>query len=79
MLFARSGEGIFTFWSQFLEIRTQLKSYNFLFQDSLESKNAACQDFVSQLNESLAVWGGRLPVDARYIRCPLLCMEICLQ
>ncbi|KAL2972664.1 hypothetical protein AAZX31_14G005900 [Glycine max] len=35
--------------------------------DSLESKNAACQDFVSQLNESLAVWGCRLPVDARVV------------
>lgn len=36
-------------------------------QDSLESKNAACKDFFSCLNESWAVWGGRLPVDARYI------------
>lgn len=38
-----------------------------MFQDSLQSKNAACQSFVSQLNESLAVWGVRLPVDARYM------------
>ncbi|KAL2335972.1 hypothetical protein Fmac_010418 [Flemingia macrophylla] len=35
--------------------------------DSLQSKNAACQEFVSQLNESLAVWGSRLPVDARVV------------
>lgn len=35
--------------------------------DSLQSKNAACQDFVSQLNESLAVWGYRLPIDARVV------------
>ncbi|XP_057440875.1 nuclear pore complex protein NUP96 isoform X2 [Lotus japonicus] len=35
--------------------------------DSLQSKNAACQSFVSQLNESLAVWGVRLPVDARVV------------
>nr|KYP48133.1 Nuclear pore complex protein Nup98-Nup96 [Cajanus cajan] len=35
--------------------------------DSLQSKNAACQGFVSQLNESLAVWGCRLPVDARVV------------
>lgn len=27
--------------------------------DSLQNKNAACQDFVSQLNESLAVWDCR--------------------
>lgn len=33
--------------------------------DSLESKNIACRNFFSQLNESLAVWGGRLPVEAR--------------
>ncbi|KAI4296951.1 hypothetical protein L6164_036867 [Bauhinia variegata] len=35
--------------------------------DSLQSKNAACEDFISQLNESLAVWGSRLPVDARVV------------
>lgn len=35
--------------------------------DSLQSKNAACQEFVSQLNESLAFWGCRLPVDARVV------------
>lgn len=59
---------------QFLNIRTLLsflfnclKSCNFHFQDSLQSKSAACQEFVSQLNESLAFWGCRLPVDARYI------------
>ncbi|XP_024021864.1 nuclear pore complex protein NUP96 isoform X2 [Morus notabilis] len=33
--------------------------------DFLESKNDACRNFISQLNESLAVWGGRLPVEAR--------------
>ncbi|KOM46342.1 hypothetical protein LR48_Vigan07g004600 [Vigna angularis] len=44
--------------------------------DSLENKNAACQDFVSQLNESLAVWGGRLPVDARVVYSRMA-SEIC--
>ncbi|XP_022714749.1 nuclear pore complex protein NUP96-like isoform X2 [Durio zibethinus] len=33
--------------------------------DSLDSKNAACRDFLGRLNESLAIWGGRLPVDSR--------------
>ncbi|XVF24688.1 hypothetical protein REPUB_Repub13aG0148800 [Reevesia pubescens] len=33
--------------------------------DSLDRKNAACRDFFGRLTESLAVWGGRLPVDAR--------------
>ncbi|KAK8331472.1 hypothetical protein V6Z11_A10G077200 [Gossypium hirsutum] len=32
---------------------------------SLDSKNAACRDFLGCLNESSAVWGGRLHVDAR--------------
>ncbi|KAL1347456.1 hypothetical protein HN51_023539 [Arachis hypogaea] len=35
--------------------------------DSLQSKNAACQEFVSQLNASLAVWDRKLPVDARLV------------
>ncbi|KAF6169897.1 hypothetical protein GIB67_034289 [Kingdonia uniflora] len=33
--------------------------------DSLERKSAACEEFFSCLNESLAVWGSRLPIDAR--------------
>eukprot|EP00257_Ricinus_communis_P009024 XP_002527319.2 nuclear pore complex protein NUP96 [Ricinus communis] len=33
--------------------------------DSFESKNSACRDFLSHLNESLEVFGDRLPVDAR--------------
>ncbi|OVA06615.1 Peptidase S59 [Macleaya cordata] len=33
--------------------------------DSLETKNMACRDFFGRLKESLAVWGNRLPVDAR--------------
>lgn len=36
-------------------------------QDSLESKDAACRDFLGRLNESLAVWGAKLPVDARWV------------
>ncbi|OIW16438.1 hypothetical protein TanjilG_19154 [Lupinus angustifolius] len=35
--------------------------------DSLQSKNAALEELVSQLNESLAFWGSRLPVDARVV------------
>ncbi|KAJ6326198.1 hypothetical protein OIU78_013322 [Salix suchowensis] len=33
--------------------------------DSIESKNSACRDFLSHLNESLAVFRDRLPMDAR--------------
>ncbi|KAH7683943.1 nuclear pore complex protein Nup98-Nup96 protein [Dioscorea alata] len=33
--------------------------------DPLEKKNEACRNFFSRLNESLLIWGRRLPVDAR--------------
>ncbi|KAL3511954.1 hypothetical protein ACH5RR_024671 [Cinchona calisaya] len=35
--------------------------------DTRENKNDACTDFISQLNKSLAVWGTRLPIDARVV------------
>ncbi|KAL6507006.1 hypothetical protein OROHE_022141 [Orobanche hederae] len=35
--------------------------------DTLENKNDACADFIARLNNSLAVWGGRLCVDARVV------------
>lgn len=38
----------------------------FLVQDSLVSKNNYCRDLLGRLNESLAKYGSRLPVDARY-------------
>lgn len=38
-----------------------------MLQDSLESRNVACGEFFGRLNESLAVWGDRLPVEARYV------------
>lgn len=44
-----------------------IESHGLSLQDFLESKNDACRNFISQLNESLAVWGGRLPVEARYV------------
>lgn len=44
--------------------------------DSLESKNAACRDFLSRLNESLAVLGGRFQVDAR-VAYSKMAEEIC--
>ncbi|PON79848.1 Peptidase [Parasponia andersonii] len=43
---------------------------------SLESKNAACRSFVCQLNDSLEVWRGRLPVDAR-VAYSKMAEEIC--
>lgn len=36
-------------------------------QDSLESKNEDCGNFLSCLNESLAKFGSKLPVDARVV------------
>jgi len=34
-------------------------------QEPLDSTNESCRNFVGRLNESLAVWGDRLPVEAR--------------
>ncbi|GFZ04035.1 similar to SUPPRESSOR OF AUXIN RESISTANCE 3 [Actinidia rufa] len=44
--------------------------------DTLESKNDACRDFFGRLNKSLAVWGSRLPVDAR-VAYSRMAEEIC--
>ncbi|KAF5739041.1 hypothetical protein HS088_TW12G00239 [Tripterygium wilfordii] len=44
--------------------------------DSLESKNSTCQEFLTHLNESLAVWGDGLPDDAR-IAYSKMAKEIC--
>ncbi|KAL1205558.1 Nuclear pore complex protein NUP96 [Cardamine amara subsp. amara] len=33
-------------------------------QEPLESQNKSCRSFIGRLNESLAVWGDRLPVEA---------------
>lgn len=44
--------------------------------DSLENKNDACRDFFGRLNESLAVWGSRLPIDARVVHTKMA-EEVC--
>ncbi|MCD7471022.1 hypothetical protein HAX54_011285 [Datura stramonium] len=44
--------------------------------DSLENKNNACADFISRLNNSLAVWSSRLPVKARVVYSKMA-EEIC--
>ncbi|CAK9169753.1 unnamed protein product [Ilex paraguariensis] len=44
--------------------------------DTLENKNDGCRDFIGRLNESLAIWGGRLPVDAR-VAYSKMAEEIC--
>uniref|UniRef100_A0A5B7AC85 Putative nuclear pore complex protein NUP96 isoform X1 n=1 Tax=Davidia involucrata TaxID=16924 RepID=A0A5B7AC85_DAVIN len=44
--------------------------------ETLEDKNDACRDFFGRLNESLAVWGNRLPVDAR-VAYSKMAEEIC--
>ncbi|KAK6942110.1 Nuclear pore complex protein NUP96, C-terminal domain [Dillenia turbinata] len=44
--------------------------------DSLENKDAACRNFFSRLNESLAVLSGRLPIEAR-VAYSKMAEEIC--
>ncbi|XP_010472890.1 PREDICTED: nuclear pore complex protein NUP96 isoform X1 [Camelina sativa] len=44
--------------------------------EPLESKNESCRSFVGRLNESLAVWGDRLPVEAR-VAYSKMAEEIC--
>lgn len=58
------GAGIYIL---FYELRSSLQEDNNTMTelDSLDSKNAACAVFLGHLTESLEVWGGRLPVDAR--------------
>ncbi|CAL5375554.1 unnamed protein product [Camellia sinensis] len=58
------GAGIYI---SFYVLRSSLQEDNDTMgeMDTLESKNDACRDFFGRLNESLAVWGSRLPVGAR--------------
>lgn len=58
------GAGIYI---SFYELKSSLQEDNDTMSemDTLESKNDACRDLFGRLNESLAVWGSRLPVDAR--------------
>ncbi|XP_028803122.1 nuclear pore complex protein NUP96 isoform X2 [Neltuma alba] len=59
------GAGVYV---SFYLMRNSLQEGNSMTElDSLQSKNATCWDFISQLNESLAVWGSRLPADARMV------------
>ncbi|KAL3375051.1 hypothetical protein AABB24_006516 [Solanum stoloniferum] len=45
-------------------------------QDTIENKDNACADFISRLNNSLAVWTNRLPVKARVVYSKIA-EEIC--
>ncbi|OIT35661.1 PREDICTED: nuclear pore complex protein NUP96 [Nicotiana attenuata] len=45
-------------------------------EGSLENKNSDCADFISRLNNSLAVWTSRLPVEARVVYSKMA-EEIC--
>ncbi|KAF9596069.1 hypothetical protein IFM89_007122 [Coptis chinensis] len=57
------GAGIYI---AFYHLRSSLEDLNLMSElDSLESRSEACRDFFGRLKESLAVWGSRLPVDAR--------------
>lgn len=44
--------------------------------EPLDSTNESCRNFVGRLNESLAVWGDRLPVEAR-VAYSKMAEEIC--
>ncbi|GLU21993.1 hypothetical protein SLE2022_380960 [Rubroshorea leprosula] len=69
------GAGIYI---SFYELRSSLQEDNNTMTelDSLNSKNAACRDFLGRLSESLGAWGGRLPVDAR-VAFSKMAAEIC--
>ncbi|KAK0578868.1 hypothetical protein LWI29_017512 [Acer saccharum] len=69
------GAGIYI---SFYLIRSSLEEDNNTMSelDSLESKNDACKDFLGRLNDSLSVWGGRLPVEAR-VAYSKMSEEIC--
>jgi len=41
------------------------KQRYFIFQDSLLKKNESCKSFFGRLNDSLLVWGSKLPVESR--------------
>ncbi|OMO52887.1 Peptidase S59, nucleoporin [Corchorus capsularis] len=69
------GAGIYI---SFFELRSSLKADNNTMGelDSLDSKNSECRKFLGCLNESLAVWGDRLPVDAR-VAYSKMAEEVC--
>ncbi|OMO74197.1 Peptidase S59, nucleoporin [Corchorus olitorius] len=68
------GAGIYI---SFFELRSSLVDNNTMGElDSLGSKNSDCRKFLGCLNESLAVWGDRLPVDAR-VAYSKMAEEIC--
>uniref|UniRef100_A0A1D1Z1U3 Nuclear pore complex protein Nup98-Nup96 n=1 Tax=Anthurium amnicola TaxID=1678845 RepID=A0A1D1Z1U3_9ARAE len=56
------GAGIFI---DFYTIRSSLQANTIGDLGTLQEKNDACRSFFSHLNESLSVWGRRIPVDAR--------------
>ncbi|KAJ0988358.1 hypothetical protein J5N97_006714 [Dioscorea zingiberensis] len=57
------GAGIYI---DFYVLKSSLQEENMTDEpDPLEKRSEACRNFFSRLNESLLVWGSRLPVDAR--------------
>ncbi|KAJ6794924.1 nuclear pore complex protein NUP96 [Iris pallida] len=58
------GAGIYF---DFYNIRSLLQDEDIMDdkEDPLEKKNEACKDFFVRLNDSLAIWGNKFPVDAR--------------
>ncbi|KAJ4965646.1 hypothetical protein NE237_017495 [Protea cynaroides] len=56
------GAGIYI---SFYIIKNSLQDDAMCDPDSLMRNKASCREFFGRLNESLAVWGSRLPVDAR--------------
>lgn len=57
------GAGIYI---DFYRIKSSLQDDDAIYDlDPLEKKNEACKNFFVRLNESIFVWGSKLPVDAR--------------
>lgn len=59
------GAGIYI---DFYVIKSSLQDDDTMYDlDPLEKKNEACRNFFIRLNESIFVWGSKLPVDARAV------------
>ncbi|KAJ3673771.1 hypothetical protein LUZ60_005763 [Juncus effusus] len=59
------GAGIYI---DFYDLRTFLQEDNMMTDsDPLEKRREACKRFFDRLNESLSIWGNKLPLDARVV------------
>jgi hypothetical protein len=49
----------------FIKLYENGDNHTFVFQDPLEKKNESCRSLFGRLNDSLLVWGNKLPIEAR--------------